>query len=259
MSKELPSVSVLNEALADLDRERLLLDVGLLDRVPHYLRARTGELAKDVVEGLSHVLLPAAADLMEEQERVNEMIGTIVAPLFASLRPPSADVANVALRSAHPNELSTQPGAHARLRLAFKQMFFSLRSLQDALNTSCFFLVEGTFPTRKKASIQFALGHPESPVGSILANQVPGYDQWFTRWRDQRNRVKDGTGFGTFQLDGDIGIHFTSVTDDNVYVVDPSTSRVGLNDVAEALRETTRLIDAVLDQAHSLASLTRGD
>jgi len=34
-----------------------------------------------------------------------------------------------------------RPDVHARMRLAFKSLFLSVRALQDALNVCCFILV----------------------------------------------------------------------------------------------------------------------
>jgi hypothetical protein len=230
-------------ALESFEGERRLLDAALLDRVPHSMRGRVGELALDISDGLNYALLPAIDALLIEQDRVSRVLERQLAPYFSSPRQLSE------LASGESDEPFTAAGSHERLRLAFKLLYITFRSMQDALNTSCSWLVHGAWPNPRKASMQYALNRPESDVGALIATRLPGYGQWFADWRRQRNRVKDGTGFGSFALEGDVGIQFTTLTDENALVVDLSVSRVGLADIAEALSQTCALMQLVRELA----------
>lgn len=226
-------------ALARFEEERRLVDAALQDRLPHSLRGRVGEIAADITDGVRHQILPAVLDLLAEQDRVSRALGQ----QFAARFPLPESVPQ--LLDGESEGPFAAPGCYERLRLSFKLLFITVRSMQNALNVCCAWLIHGERPSAKKASMEYTVGHPDSELGTLIAEQLTDYGPWFARWRAQRNRVKDGTGFGFFALDGDAGIQFTMLTDENVYRVDLSQSRVGLGDVAEALDRTSDVMEFV--------------
>jgi hypothetical protein len=133
-----------------------------------------------------------------------------------------------------------------RLRIAFKALYFFLRALQDMLFRVTFFTLERSFPGRgDRGTMKWAVAHPESPVGRHLAQHVPEYGEWFTRWREQRNRIKQGVNFDMFAMD-DIGIRFSSMSNEGALTTDISNlNRVGLRDAAQALTIGARLMESV--------------
>jgi hypothetical protein len=157
----------LERALDAFEQERRRLDVALLEngRVPHQLRHRVGEVADDVAAGVCHVVLPAAAEPIAEYGRVDRAIQDDFAPNLIG----RVD-ARPRLQQAR-GDYFVRDGVHARMRLGFKALFFSVRALQDALNVCCFVLLEGKHPS-PPGSIQYALGHPESPVGRAASSQA---------------------------------------------------------------------------------------
>lgn len=230
-------------AVVRFEEERRLLDAALYDRVPHSLRGRVGEIAADITDGVRYQVLPAVTDLLGEHDRVSRVLGRQFGARFDMPGPPPE------LRDGESEELFTAPGSHERLRLSFKLLFITVRSMQNALNVCGSWLIYECRPSPKKASMGYTVGHPDTELGRLIAEQLPEYCPWFLSWRNQRNRVKDGTGFGFFALDGDAGIQFTKLTDENVYLVDLSESRVGVRDLAEALDRTCELMQLVRNLA----------
>lgn len=240
---EIVTYSGLERAHEDFARVRPILDASLVDRVPHSLRGRVAALAADVDEAVIHQLLPAARDLAAEQDRIDRALTVTLNRLVA--RAEQSDV-KAATGDGQPSEPPfAADGSYERIRLAFKLCLFSVRSLHDALNVSLRFLVFGAWPAKGKDSMEYTVNRPDSEVGALLAERLPGYRDWFAVWRSQRNRVKEGIGLGTFRLDGDIGIQFQTHTDDNSVVIDLSAPRLGLREVASALDETRRLMELV--------------
>ena len=48
-------------------------------------------------------------------------------------------------------------------------------------------------------------------ISPHLATASPDYVSWFERWRDERNRVKQGVNFSVFVADDDLGITFGTI------------------------------------------------
>lgn len=130
-----PTIEPLEHGCERLTRETRLLDAALVDRVPHALRARVGETCADVADIAAHQLIPAVHDVLAS---------TALADRDAALADGESDDPFVAA------------GIHARLRLAFKHLFFAMRSVQDALNVCCFYILEGKRSSPQARSIQEA-------------------------------------------------------------------------------------------------------
>jgi hypothetical protein len=238
------SIPELRAAADDLDRARLDLDIALEKHptVSYWQRHHVGALAFDVVEGVHNIVLPAATALEAEWARTDALLAETLIPFIAG------DIPETKRRSGATIDYSARDRASAQLRLSFKLLLYSLRALQDALNVCCFTVIEGCRPSRKASSIYYAVGHPASPVGRVVIDDLPGYSEWLERWREQRNRVKNGVGFGTFMLDGDIGIQFQAVMDDGSIIGDVA-NRIGLVTLGEAVNQTSRLVCAVRGRA----------
>jgi hypothetical protein len=101
--------------------------------------------------------------------------------------------------------------------------------------------------------MKWAVQNPDSPVGRHLVEHCPGYGDWFTRWRELRNRVKSGVNFSTFAMD-DIGIRFSTVSKDGGLITDcGNANRIGLRDAAVALAIVTELMCSIATPKEPLA------
>jgi hypothetical protein len=93
---------------------------------------------------------------------------------------------------------------------------------------------------------------PRHPVGDALRARLPEYFEWFERWREMRNRVKVGAGFGLVWPDGELALSFTRITAEGGLSLsgDPSLAlRVG--HVVEALDISGRAALAIATLAAS--------
>jgi hypothetical protein len=54
-----------------------------------------------------------------------------------------------------------------------------------------------------------AAANPRNPVRVILDDVVPGYWEWFDRWRTLRNKLKDGISVHLVGPTADLGVGFS--------------------------------------------------
>lgn len=84
---------------------------------------------------------------------------------------------------------------YARFILGFKQAYFSIRALQDALYRVGITITEGNRPG-SYAGMKNALNNDMNPVRRLLGRDAEHYFTWFSRWRHLRNGIKLGRGIG---------------------------------------------------------------
>jgi hypothetical protein len=180
--------------------------------LPMRLREPLGVLAMDVVNCCKLQLRPALVRTIEE---------------WRAGQPPS-DVGDVLT--------------------AMKALYLALRAHQDRLYQAIFLLREGRTPGAGK-SMNWALGHPESPVGAYLRSEHPTYLDWFERFRDQRNRIKDGVNFALRRSTEDVGVTFVTVEDGNIVVGLDEENNVTVREILGGLREVIAVMDGVTSLA----------
>jgi hypothetical protein len=137
-----------------------------------------------------------------------------------------------------------------RLILQLKALHFFLRSYQDAMYAVLLGLTQESrarYPTMKNALKE------GNPIGTTIRERCPDYLDWFRRWRDQRNRIKDGISFATIGPATDLGIIVATFNEEGGVTLRPEGDAIRANEVIEALRMSAQLADL----AFALASNKR--
>ncbi|MHB8641283.1 MAG: hypothetical protein ACYDA3_00120 [Gaiellaceae bacterium] len=93
----------------------------------------------------------------------------------------------------------------------------------------------------------FATASLKNPVRLLLDAQAPGYWEWFVRWRELRNRLKDGISVMLQGSPDGIGITFTVTTGDH-----QGRHEVRLEHATEALCFSTAVTEAAIARLNSV-------
>jgi hypothetical protein len=125
-------------------------------------------------------------------------------------------------------EVTSTP--YAKAKVAYKALLFFVRADADALYRA--FLEARGERAGRRTSMESALSAGK-PLAELLGTHVPGYADWFARWRKRRNDVKDGVSIA-FTGIGGFGLYFQSVSDEGGVVNTPQTP-FSLPDVVEAV------------------------
>jgi hypothetical protein len=235
------------------------------DLADHTLRARASQTARDVYvfcQTFRVLYESALADLQQKLQRVGKEMAA---------RPPVGaspedwerhgewwmnETREESLREAHAQRDGQD--ITSAFTVAFKALYLFMRAHQDALCGFAMLLLHppGTTPTAHNMTRQ--LQQPHSPVGDFIRENVPDYEEWYFRWRKARNRVKLGTNFSTYGNWNEVGIQFTMFIPEGGGISVDVSAKVGLSDVVEALDMSSRLHDALKEQAATTAELLRG-
>lgn len=136
----------------------------------------------------------------------------------------------------------------SRLTVSYKVMYFFIRALQDVIYSV---LLELTGQTASKYS-SLKKCNENNPIHKEISRSLPNYFKWFTEFRSQRNKIKEGiTAGGGFKPSSDtltinmhivredvnptiIGIDFILNSVDVVKAIDMSSALLNLgNSLAE--------------------------
>ena len=142
-----------------------------------------------------------------------------------------------------------------KLMITYKSLFYFVRVHQDAMYCVLRRLVG--LPVSKayeKRSLGTVLlkdssPNPNHPVAKVLTTRLPDYIPWFIRWRDRRNKVKEGVQFSIAGPAENIGIGFTRLdyTTGGLIVDCAPENAVRLSDVVEALTQCADIMKLCLD------------
>jgi hypothetical protein len=90
-------------------------------------------------------------------------------------------------------------------------------------------------------------------VQTFIRAEVPGYEDWYWRWRDARNRIKRGVNFGMSGNRQELGISFATFIPEGGGVMVDHRDDVRLTELIEALDMSARLHRAIARQATETA------
>ena len=128
------------------------------------------------------------------------------------------------------------------LMVAYKSILFFLRAFQDSAYAVLVELTGGRAPIYPSMS-DCLRKKKNGPVFKIIS-EIDGYEAWFFRMRDWRNKIKSGVGFGLAGPQTNIGVAFTHITDENSLTVTNDT--IHLRDLIEGVRFSNCLIASML-------------
>ncbi len=141
----------------------------------------------------------------------------------------------------------------SELQTAYKAYFFFVRAFHDAAYR-VILLLSGQRPGLH-SSMHAAVKNTNSPVHAKIAT-IPGYIEWFTDFRDKRNRIKVGANFSLCGPQWDVGIGFNKTTPEGGIVVDmsegPNSYRLG--DLMIAFRFSAAILVLIRREARGSAS-----
>jgi hypothetical protein len=126
-----------------------------------------------------------------------------------------------------------------RLHATYRSFFFLSRELQDhaygALLATCPGATVPYYPSMKCAK------GAANPVRLIIEEAAPGYWEWFARWRDLRNQLKDGASVILLGPVADLGIQFSIERGDHA-----GQHAVRLGDASETLEWSAAIVRAAI-------------
>jgi len=247
--------------------------VGGLSGSEHTLRARAGQTAYDVF-ACCHSFRAVYAKMHDEiRDGLRRFESRFVGWPQGEHVPPEAYDAfwesfrqqqDASLRSPeHEAELAREleefeariegRDANAEFLVAFKALYFFLRAHQDSL-CALIHLVQcprGTPP--RDHNMTTHLGRRGGPVQSFIDAEVAGYEDWYRRWRDARNKIKRGVNFGMTGTWQDLGISFSTFIPEGGGVMTDHAEVIKLMDLIEALDMCAQLHRAIARRATETA------
>jgi hypothetical protein len=142
------------------------------------------------------------------------------------------------------NSLSARREEESRrgLMVAYKSILFFLRAFHDSAYAV---LVEltggraGAYP-----SMYACLTKKKNGPASEVVFQIPGYEPWFLKMRDWRNKIKNGAGLALDGPQTNIGVSFMHITDENALEITNDT--IHLRDLIESVRFSSQLLTSIV-------------
>jgi len=249
------SLSDLHAAVDSLRAATARLDAALSGaNVQPFIRARVGDTAGDILDTV--VLIEeahsAAATAQDAQtRRISEVLPPLLLPTdsqgwslgelaawLAEQAQPTREQWDEAVRLLR-GELTNAP--FSKVKVAYKALLFFVRAYQDALYRA--FLQARGEKAGPKSSMSSGLADGK-PLAELFSDCIPPYRDWFRRWRERRNQVKDGVNLGFTSIDG-FGLLFTSVSDEGGLVVNLARPHLSLPDVLEAVSMSAAAADCI--------------
>jgi hypothetical protein len=237
-------LDALHAASEGLLAVRSRLDVALIEaKVRPLIRMQAADTATDILDA-ALVLEEAHAGATEAQEKETRRLFTALPSRVPPAESRSWSLAELSAWSAKQPQPTAQQWAevatimegqvtrapYAKAKVAYKALLFFVRAYQDALYRA--FLETrgeraGLGSTMSKGLVA------GKPLAGVLAEDLDQYGEWFQRWRDKRNRVKEGVSIA-FTGVGGFGLIFQSVTDEGG-LVGEVTKALTVSDVVEAV------------------------
>lgn len=129
----------------------------------------------------------------------------------------------VGMKTDYQNELAT----------VYKALFYFVRAYQDTLYGTLLVLDgESVGPF---TSMQSCVGKKENEYRNKINLAIPEYIDWFSRWREKRNRIKLGVSCSLAKPANQLGVIFNIVKGKENAIVSDLKSVVTLQDVVEAI------------------------
>lgn len=148
----------------------------------------------------------------------------------------------------------------ASLHACYVSFFFLMRAFQD--RAYCVLLELQGARAGRYSSMADALdkskrhASDENPVGRFLAEACPEYLDWFSRFRDMRNDLKEGVPTSTCGPDEDLGMVINLLDEKNQGIVSDLRRGYRLGDAAEALERSVQLLNAAAPLAGAIADVS---
>ncbi|MFC1932593.1 hypothetical protein ACFLXU_03050 [Chloroflexota bacterium] len=212
------------------------------EEFPHWVRHQASNSANDIIKFVETIFIPTYESLPTMKE--SELKGVI----------PLLDYSGLSLDEIHKesirrtfesmrisNEVTKEP--MRKLEICYKALFMFVRAYQDAM-LKMLLAIEGQAPGNNSSmtqAVDWKTGKfkENNIIGHLLSDELPDYATWFSYWREKRNKVKEGIGYGISGDIKDIGISFNTVTRQGGIVV--NNESVKIIDVISAIEMSSRL------------------
>jgi hypothetical protein len=154
------------------------------------------------------------------------------------------------LRKKYWDDFRSKHDPFRELGITFKAMFYFIRSCQDNLYSVALLLLSQEAP--KSPSMMKAVNNPRNPIAGILGS-IPEYKEWFIKWREKRNKIKEGVGTGYTGVGDGLGVIFDKLDEKNNGIIASLAKEnvVYFADIVEAISMTTLLIKTVFPLTES--------
>ena len=133
------------------------------------------------------------------------------------------------MRTDYQNELAT----------VYKALLYFVRAYQDTLYGTL--LVLDGQSVGPFTSMQSCMGKKENKYRNKISLAIPEYIDWFSRWREKRNRIKSGVSCSFARPANQLGVIFNIVEGKKNAIVSDLKSVVTLKDAVEAIEMSYRL------------------
>ena len=143
--------------------------------------------------------------------------------------------------------------ANAEFTVAFKSLFLFMRAHQDSLCALVLLVQRPRATATGEYSMTRHLKQDGRLVQMFIRTEVPGYEDWYWRWREARNKIKRGVNFGMSGNWQELGISFATFIPEGGGVMVDHSAVVRLTDLIEALDMSTQLHRAIARKATETA------
>jgi len=159
-----------------------------------------------------------AKRLWSDEEKLMNKLGPLE---FSKIR--------MGMRTDYQNELAT----------VYKALFYFVRAYQDTLYGTL--LVLDGQSVGPFTSMQSCVGKKENKYRNKINLAIPEYIDWFSRWREKRNRIKSGVSCSLAKPANQLGVIFNIVKGKENAIVSDLKSVVTLKDAVEAIKMSYKL------------------
>lgn len=133
------------------------------------------------------------------------------------------------------------------LVVGYKSLLFFFRTFQDAAHAV---MLEITgHKSGMNSTMSACVKNPKAPVYKIIAD-IPGYIDWFSKMRTQRNEIKGGIGLAIVGPQWDVGVGFVEITDDNAASL--RQDQLHIKDLVQSVEYSHKLLDAMASMLTAL-------
>ncbi len=136
------------------------------------------------------------------------------------------------------------------LATVYKALFYFVRAYQDTLYGTLLVLdgqSAGPF-----ASMQSCVGKKENRYRNKINLAIPAYIDWFSQWREKRNRIKSGISCSLAKPANQLGVIFNVIKGKKNAMVSDLKSVVTLQDAVEAIEmsyELARYVNSIATES----------
>jgi len=167
----------------------------------------------------------------------------LVAPQYISACKQAAETGYFPENPKNFDNLTRLQNETLKLSVTFNAFYIFMRSLQDYLY--CGLLECERQNWGDHSSMAKAIAKCENPYGAAIRESIPTYEGWLKRMRDLRNSIKSGSpapGSGFNPQTEELTLSYVVKPQGKKFLQKSSGINVGLNELAEALDESGRLL-----------------